>query len=176
MHHANPWYVLTGGPGAGKSTSIADLEKRGHTVAPEMARRLFEEKMARGEDLADIKNHMEEFQHTILERQLKMEADLPQDKPVFLDRGLGDQVAYYRFFNLKEDAELRAALDKAKYKKVFLLALVNAESDGVREESIAEAAILEEYIRQGYEREGFEIVKVPVLPVAERTDFILANL
>jgi len=171
-----PWYVLTGGPGAGKSTSIADIEKRGHTVAPEMARRLFQEKMDRGEDLSDIKNHMEEFQHIILARQLEMESGLPEDKTIFFDRGLGDQIAYYRFFNLKEDDELRAALDMAKYKKIFMLDLVNAESDGVREESAAEAAILEEYIRKGYEREGFEIVRVPVLPVGDRTDFILANL
>ena len=171
-----PWYVLTGGPGAGKSTSIADLEKRGHVTAPEMARRLFQEKMDRGEDLADIKNHMEEFQHTILERQLEMEVGLPSDKMVFFDRGLGDQIAYYRFFSLKEDKELEHALSKAEYKKVFLLAIVNAESDGVREESVTEAAILEEYIRAGYERQGFEIVHVPVLPVAERTDFILSHV
>ena len=171
-----PWYVLTGGPGAGKSTSISDLEKRGYVVAPEMARRLFQEKMDRGEDLSDIKNHMEEFQHMILKRQLAMEAELPTDKTVFFDRGLGDQIAYYRFFNLKEDDELKAALGKAAYAKVFLMDIVNAESDGVREESATEAAMLEEYIRQGYERQGFEIVRVPVMPVSERTDFILSRL
>jgi predicted ATPase len=95
---------------------------------------------------------------------------------VFLDRGTADIRAYCRFFNIAEPEGLEAALSALQYRKVFLLDLVNVAQDGVRHESLEEAQKLHELIGEAYHELGCDIVHVPVLPVPQRSEFILANL
>lgn len=169
-----PWYVLTGGPGSGKTTSIEDLRARGHAVQIEIARRMFEERFALGHTIADI--DFVEFEMTALERHLEEERAFPEGKTVFLDRGIGDIRAYCRFFNIAEPEGLPQALSTLQYHKVFLLDLVNVEQDGVRHESLEEAQRLHALIDEAYRELECDIVRVPVLPVPQRSDFILERI
>lgn len=42
----NHYYVITGGPGVGKTTLLGELEKRNYRCMPEVARRVIQEQMA----------------------------------------------------------------------------------------------------------------------------------
>ena len=171
-----PWYVFTGGPGAGKTTLLNEFTRLGYHTVPEVARRIFEMEMQSGRTVEDIRKKMGLFQHVVLDEALKQESLIPSDTTAFLDRGIPDSIAYYRFFELPRDRVLDHALAHASYKKIFLLELVSNENDGVRAETREEAIFLHHLIAQAYVENGYELTRVPVMSIGDRRDFVLANL
>ena len=173
----NPWYVLTGGPCAGKTTTIEELKTRGYSVVPESARTVIGAHIAAGDTIESLLAHPLAFEHMILEHQLELMGDVVPGDITFFDRGIPDNVAYYRKFGMEPDEVLKDAIAKAAYKKVFLLDMIEFAGDSERyETSPEEAAQLHEGIKTGYAELGYEIVLVPVMPIAERVDFILGRL
>lgn len=174
---AFPHYVLTGGPCAGKTTTIELLKARGYDVSPEPARIYFETQMANGKTIEELLSDMPKLERDILRQHIDMEREKRGDGHLFFDRGIPDCLAYYRIYNVPEDDELRAALKGAHYRKVFLLDLIeNFQNDNVRVETPEQARDIHEAIRKAYEELDHQIVEVPVLPPEQRADFILANL
>ena len=170
-----PWYVLTGGPCAGKTTTINELAKRGHPVLAEPARLIIDEKLAAGMTIDQIVTDPD-WLPSVVRRARAQEALLPKDQLYFLDRAVPDSVAYYHHFKRELDAEILSALKVCEYRKVFLLDLIDFRNDEARHEDLEEAAILHQLIRAAYEGKGFEVVNVPVMEVEKRADFILARL
>jgi len=171
-----PHYVLTGGPCAGKTTTIEELKKRGYTVLPEAARTVIDAQLAAGKTIQDVIADPLWLQHAIITHQIELLAQAPKEKTVFIDRGIPDNVAYYRKFGLAFDDMLNNAVEPRLYRKIFLLAMIDFVTDAARYETPEEAQKLHEGIRQAYTELKYEIVEVPVMPVGERADFIVANL
>lgn len=173
---APPWYVITGGPCAGKTTTIAEFEKRGHRVVPEPAYTVITEELAAGKTIEDIRKPPGRFERLVLERAIANEASLSDTYLTFLDRGILDSVGYYRHHGLPITPELDEASRAARYRKVFLLDLLDFEKNEARAlETPEEARAIHGHLFQAYADYGFEIVRVPVLPLAERVEFIVAN-
>lgn len=170
-----PWYVLTGGPCAGKTTTINELAKRGHPVIAETARLIIEELLAAGKTIQEIVTDPDWLQ-SVVRRARDMQREVPKDALFFFDRAVPDSVAYYGLNKKEIDEVLRAAMREIRYRKIFLLDLVDFRNDEARSETPEEAMILHGMIREAYVQEGYEIVEVPVLPVSERADYILARL
>lgn len=170
-----PWYVLTGGPCAGKTTTIDALAKRGHPVLAEPARLVIDEKLAAGKTIEEIVSDPD-WLPSVVRRAHAQENELPRDELFFLDRAAPDSIAYYRHFNHEFDDELRSATAEKKYRKVFLLDLIDFRNDAARHEDPEEAEILHRLIREAYEGLGYETIPVPVLDVEARADYILARL
>jgi predicted ATPase len=171
-----PHYVLTGGPCAGKTTVSLEIKKRGYSVLEESARAVIDEMLGEGKTLDAIRSDEGAFQKAVLRRKVVLEANIPQDQVIFLDRAIPDSIAYYRENKVPEDEELWSACRAARYAKVFLLELLPPVADNARNESPELAARLQATLDRGYRELGYEPVRVPVMPVKERTDFILANL
>lgn len=171
-----PWYVLTGGPCGGKTTTIAALNKRGYPILKEAAREVIDEMLAQGKSLDLIRGDPDWFQKTVLRRKVAMESLVPQDHEYFFDRGIPDSIAYYRENAVAEDEELWNACRLFRYGKVFLLDLIDFSADEARNESPELAKRLHTAIESGYKELGYNIVHIPVMPVESRVDFILANL
>jgi predicted ATPase len=170
------WFVITGGPSAGKTTTISLLKSRGYATAPEMSRTIIEEEMARGRELADIRADGDAFQMQILHRQQQLEASLNPDDVVFLDRGLPDGLAYERFLGLTPNPELVAASTTARYRKVFVLDLLPIHDDGGRIENEHEQREIQKQLLATYRELGFDVVTVPVMTLDERAQYILDRL
>ena len=82
-------YALTGGPGTGKSTLLAELQKKGFYIMKEVAEYLIQREI-RPENGRDI------FQKKLLETQLEWEREIPKEREIiFQDRGIPDGIAYY---------------------------------------------------------------------------------
>lgn len=179
MPHMNestpPWYVLTGGPCAGKTTTIDELARRGHPILAEPARLIIEEQLAAGRTIQEIVGSPE-WLPSVVRRAYGQERLVPKGETFFFDRALPDSLAYYALAHCPIDDFFRACLAEIRYRKVFLLDLVEYENDHARSETPEQAMIIHGEIRRAYTDQGYEVVEVPVLPVAERADYILARL
>ncbi len=172
---APPHYVLTGGPCAGKTTTIFEFEKRGYTVAPEPARLVIDERLVAGESIEQIKRDPS-FLGSVVRKGVAIAQSVPAEEVCFFDRSVPDSLAYYKAFNVPLDSVINEALAAVQYRKIFLLDLVDFQNDEARDETPQQAMILHGLIREAYVEQGYKVVEVPVMPVSDRADFILANL
>ena len=170
------WYVITGGPSSGKTTTVNLLKERGYITTFEHARHYLDTQRLKGRTIEDVRKKQREFQLGVLDMQIEQENEISPDVQVFLDRAIPDALAYYRFLNLPEDEKLTKVLRTVSYKKVFILDCLPLIKDYARTEDVAAQRKIHALLVEVYESLGFPIVQVPVLPPEERVDFILKNL
>lgn len=169
------WYVITGGPNSGKTTIIEYLSKLGYDAIPEYARLLIKRELEKGRKLEKIRENEIKFQDQILKGKLLLEKKAPRNEIVFLDRGIPDSIAYYRFLNAKFSKKLWEK-NKNRYKKIFLLDMLPYKKDYARDESKKDAYRIHYLIKKTYEELGYKIIKVPVMPLEKRVELILRHI
>ena len=176
MVKSTNWYVITGGPSSGKTTTVNLLQARGYKTTIEHARHYIDTQRITGKTVEEIRSNQVAFQQGVLDMQIEQEHALSTDKVVFLDRAIPDALAYYRFLNLPEDEKLRKALAEASYKKVFILSPLPLERDYARTEDTAAQQKIHQLLTEVYELLSSPVIHVPLLSPEERVDFILKNL
>ena len=170
------WYVLTGGPGSGKTTTIELIAAKGYKTTKEHARHYIQTQMQKGRTVDEIRRNQEEFQMGVLNMQIEQERMLLPQETVFLDRALPDALAYYHFLNLPVNQKLIDAIGIYRYKRVFILDLLPLTQDYARKEDEKAQREIHEQIIKVYSELKFPITYVPVLPPGERVNKILNNL
>ncbi len=170
-----PRYVLTGGPCSGKTTLINEMKDRGYTVTPESARIVIAAGLASGKDIQEVVSDTLALERLIVKHQQELTAQAPTEELVFFDRGIPDNIAYMRKFGVATD-EFKPAIESVRYRKIFLLDMIDFVGDTERYETPEEAAWLQDEIRRVYEELGYDIVQVPVVSLSERADYVLAHL
>lgn len=172
----NNWYVITGGPGSGKTTTVNILRARGYITTMEHARHFIDTQRLKGRTLEEVRENQREFQLGVLDMQIEQEKQISPNVQVFLDRAIPDALAYYRFLNLSLDEKLIEALKMVSYKKVFIMDYLPLKNDYARREDAEGQKKIHQLITEVYEALPFPVIHVPVLPEEERVDFILKNL
>ncbi len=176
MRKQTNWYVITGGPASGKTTTVNLLKERGYITTFEHARHYLDTQRLKGRTIEDVRKQQAAFQLGVLDMQIEQENQISPDVQVFLDRAIPDALAYYRFLNLPADEKLTAALLTVSYKKVFILDCLPIVKDYARTEDAVAQKKIHALLVEVYESLGFPIVQVPLLGPEERVDFILNNL
>lgn len=167
-------YVLTGGPGSGKSSIILALEQMGEYVVREAAEDYIKYRQACGQKTPWVE---EDFDQKIFELKIQRESAIPKDvKRAFIDRGYLDGVAY-----ISKDASLAERMTeetkRVGYTKVFLVEnLGSIETNGVRKEGLEEALNLEKKQYENYTKMGFEVVKIKPGKLDERVAEVMKCL
>ena len=88
------FFVVTGGPGAGKTSLIIELARRGLHTIPESGRAIIREEMASGGDALPWGNRMA-YAERMLEPDLRAYEDAQAlSGPVIFDRGIPDIMGY----------------------------------------------------------------------------------
>lgn len=169
------WNVITGAPSSGKTAVIEALHRRGYQVVPEAARAFINREMARGKTLHQVKSDIHWFERTILMEKIRIESQLPADKVVFLDRAIPDSIAYYVLENL-DPTEAIVEACRRRYRRIFMFERLKIKADGVRSEDDRKARRIDALLQDAYQNLGYPIFRVPALPLAERTDWIVARL
>ena len=132
------WYVITGPPCCGKSTTVELLARRGFRVRTEIARDYVNEEISKGRTLQDIRSDIRKFQLEVLLRARASEEALPKDELIFLDRGTPDSLAYFRLHGIPIEPHMDH-IRASKYARVFFLdAIGEYQTDYARIESPGE--------------------------------------
>ncbi len=170
------WIVITGAPSSGKTSVVDALSARGYNVQGEVARELIEECLRHGLSLTDIKaDGGKQLQRDILRIKASREKQLAPLDTVFMDRGMPDSISYFRLAGLDTEAAI-AACRHFRYRAVFIFDRLPLLRDGIRSEDDAVAAEIDRMLQVDYQSLGYAPVRVPVMPIAGRTDFILQAL
>lgn len=172
---ATHWHVITGAPSSGKTTVIEGLAEKGFRVKHEVARAYIDQRLAAGETLEQIKVDPLSFERHILLTKVDIEKRLPPGQTIFLDRAIPDSIAYFELEGL-DVAEPLGLSRLWRYRRVFLFERLPFEKDQVRWEDRNQAALLEKMLNRAYTGLDYQIIRVPVLPVDERIDFVLGYI
>ena len=168
--------MVTGGPSAGKTSVLEELERRGYRVQYEAARIYIDEQMALGKTIEEIRKEEAPFQRKILEMKIEAEKLLPADEIIFFDRGIPDSIAYYELAGLSpSDPFLLKAVKESHYRKVFLPDLLPMEHDYARTDA-DKAGLIHQLLEKYYTDEGYSVIRVPKMTIEERADVIVENL
>lgn len=172
-------YILTGGPGVGKSAIILALEQKGYIIVREAAEDWIKLQQAKGTKEPWLEP---DFQDQILKLQKAREYKTIKVKnKIFIDRGTLDGLAYYQIAEKEPSKMMKTEIKKLKknksYAKVFLIEnLGSCETNEVRRENLDEALKLEMLQEQNYKTLGYEVVRVPSGTVEERVELVEAVL
>lgn len=169
------WVVITGAPSSGKTSVIDELSRRGFPIVREAARSFIEACLDKGRSLDDIRSDDLTLQADIMALALEWDQSIDVTKMTFMDRGIPDSISYLRLAGHSTQKAMSAARIY-QYKAVFIFDRLPVVADGVRTEDDAAAAKLDRFLEEDYANLGYRPIRVPVVPVAERADFILKQL
>ncbi|MBL7206796.1 MAG: ATP-binding protein [Candidatus Aenigmarchaeota archaeon] len=171
-----PKIVITGGPCTGKTTLLNDLGKLGFNTVHEASRKIIDEEQKKENGVLPWTD-AEQFEVLVKQMQMGNETNLTSETIHFLDRGLGDILAYCDFLNIPHTEGVKQLSLPPRYEKVLLLEPLEIfENDDVRKESLEEGRKIHEFIEKAYTGLGYEVVKVPPLGKKERLDWVLKQL
>lgn len=144
-------------------------------MVQETARTVIHRQLCEGYTLEEIKSDIEAFERRILLEKVRIEDCLPKSQTAFLDRAVPDSLAYYQIEGLDWESILKYCR-KVRYQKIFLFERLTFEKDGVRSENQEIAAQIEMLLEECYRELGYPIVRVPVMPIKKRIDWILSHI
>jgi predicted ATPase len=166
------WHVITGASCSGKTTLIDQLAGEGFHVVPEVGREYFERELAKGLTIDEIRQDRAALTRQIYDMMLKRERGLGTVETTFLDRGIPDASAFYRYAGMNPNDILPDCF-KYRYASVFILDRFPYQQDGVRGGDDISADYFESWMRRDYRALGYDVVRVPVLPPEDRLAFVL---
>ena len=172
-----PRVVVTGGPGVGKTTLLAELRAKGCATVDESARAIIAERRARGQSPRPAPIA---FAREILRRDTeKYHVHQGESGWVFFDRGLIEALGMLHEIDPVPAPELEAALQAHPFHpSVFILPPWRDiyTTDTERDHSFAWVEHVHGQLVQWYRECGYVLHEVPRLPVAARADFVLRTL
>jgi predicted ATPase len=169
-------FVLTGGPGSGKSTLIEALGRAGYAGSAEAGRGIIRDQAAIGGPALPWRDPAAYAELMLCweMRSHHMARDLPG--PVFLDRGVPDVIGYLRLTGLPVPAHMEKAAETFRYNPRVFIAPPWPEifrQDEERRQTPEEAERTYEAMVATYTGYGYELVEIPRLPVEERVRFVV---
>ncbi len=164
-------FVLTGGPGVGKTVLLDHLSSMGFETVREAARDVIQEQLLLDSDVLPWRDQST-FQWHVLELQLRRES-AAAGPVVFIDRGIPDGIAYLRAYGLSLFTDM-LEYARGRYHGVFLIDPHGTYVDDTeRKEDAEQALMLHGVIDATYRDLGYDPVRVPSMSVERRAEFIL---
>ncbi|MCV0396486.1 MAG: AAA family ATPase [Rhizobiaceae bacterium] len=170
------FFVLTGGPGSGKTTLIGELARRGVNVSEESGRAVIREQIeAGGSALPWLER--EAFARLMFERELVSWRDAAKlGGPVFFDRGIADTIGYLRLEGLAVPSQMLRAASRFRYARTVFAApfwadIYVTDAERRQDETLARATF--HAVTAAWRELGYDIVELPLSTAARRADFVL---
>jgi predicted ATPase len=171
--------VITGGPGVGKTTLLQEIQQRGFTIVPEIARELIQEQQAIDGDALPWKDKSLYcdlmFERSIESFEKTMDA-YTGSGPVFFDRGFLDTLCYAIISGIRIENSMKILAETWRYNEdVFILPPWQEiyQTDEQRKQDWNEAVFTYNSMIQTYRGYEYNLVEVPKTSIPERADFVL---
>ena len=169
------FYIITGGPGVGKTTLLDELKGRGYRYVPEVARNIIKEQVAMGGDAlpwADTRKYSDMMLARSVDDFIKYS---PEKGLLFFDRGIPDTYGYEVLMKFDIEKPLADAVSRYRYNPtVFILPPWQEiyETDSECKQDFREAVDTYNVMRRIYKESGYDPIDVPCLKVSQRADFV----
>lgn len=167
------FYVITGGPGAGKSTLIEALAALGHGRTVEAGRSITQTQVVIGGNAVHWGDRALYAELMLMHEIRSHEA---AEGITFFDRGIPELCGYMGLSGLAVPAHFERAVAVYRYNRVVFAAPPWREifvNDAERKQDFAEAVTTYDRCTQAYRERGYEIVDLPMASVAERVGFVM---
>lgn len=171
-------YIITGGPGFGKTELINELRQSGYLCSGEFARELIDRQQKIGGDLLPWKNP-KLFQEEILRLRKDFYDSVPDKTIAFADRGIPDQLAFARYKGFGTPEILKESAEKYRYASQVFVTPPWIEifvNDSIRSETYEEAIRIHQSVLKTYSFLNYQIIELPLIPVNERLYYILQTI
>jgi len=174
--NAKRFFVLTGGPGSGKTSIIEALHRAGYARFRESGRRIIRAQVAaRGRALP--------WDDRFLFAELMLRSDMrcyrraeKLTSRVFFDRGIVDVVGYLRLVGLSIPKHIQDAVEMFRYNRIAFVAppwKEIYERDKERKQDFAEAVRTYATMVATYLDSGYEVLEIPRDSIERRMRFVL---
>jgi predicted ATPase len=175
----NSLFVITGGPGSGKSTLIAALAAHGISVMPEAGRAIIRDQAAIGGSALPWADRAA-YAELMLSWELRSYREaLEKPGPVIFDRGVPDVAGYLRVGGLQVPPHVRKAAEIRRYNSRVFIAPPWEQifvQDSERRQDFAEAQATYEALAEVYTSLGYELVVLPLASSEERVRLVVDTI
>ncbi|HKU15501.1 MAG TPA: AAA family ATPase [Steroidobacteraceae bacterium] len=179
LHH-DRFFLITGGPGSGKSTLIEALASAGYARTIEAGRAIIQQQIEIGGPALPHNDPLL-FAELMLGWDLRSyhEAASHHRGTVFFDRGIPDVLGYLRLLRLSVPAHIESAAKRYRYNRRAFIAPPWREiytHDTERKQTFDEAVRTYDALTHTYRSQGYELVLLPQVPLQERAQFVLDRI
>jgi predicted ATPase len=177
--NSSRFYVVTGGPGSGKSALIDALHGRGYATTVEAGRAIIKDQTAIG-GAALPWSDRRAFAELMLSWEIRSHREAAaKTGPVFFDRGVPDVIGYLCLNGLDVPTHLARAASVFRYNRKVFIAPPWTEifrNDAERKQSLQEAEATFHAMQQTYCKLGYELISLPLATIKERVRFVLEHI
>jgi predicted ATPase len=176
----NNFFIITGGPGVGKTSLLLELKKRNFICVDEVAREIIKEQMSVDGNALPWKDK-ELYADMMLKRSIEQYELVKSysEETTFFDRGIPDSIAYAKLIGYNIAKNIAFSANDYRYnEKVFILPPWSEifETDNERKQTWEEAVETYSVIARTYTQYNYEVVEVPRTAIQRRAEFIVKAL
>jgi len=173
------FYVITGGPGSGKSSLIDALERAGYGRTIEAGRKIIQEQMSIGGHALPWDDRTL-FAEMMLDREMRSYREAQQRKGiVFFDRGVADVSGYLRLLGQPVPEHIKKAAEVVRYNQHVFVAPPWKEifrQDRERKQDFEEAIRTCDALVATYQSYGYDLVELPRVSIDARVKFVVERV
>lgn len=172
-------YIITGGPGSGKSTLIDSLENIGYTRSVEAGRAIIQSQLKMGGNVLPWTDPRT-FAEWMLCWEINSYITASKNKgTVIFDRGIPDIISYLQIMNLPVPEYMEKAVDLFPYNKNVFIAPPWQKifvQDEERKQTFQESVLLFESLVKTYSFYGYKLIQLPMESISVRSQFFKSQI
>jgi predicted ATPase len=172
-------FVVTGGPGSGKSSLLDALAKTGVRHMPEAGRAIIQDQVRINGSALPWADRLA-FAEQMLGWELRSHREaLAASGPILMDRGVPDVLGYLLLCALSVPEHIRRAAELYRYNRQVFIAPYWPEiftQDAERKQDTREAEATFKVMAKTYSDLGYELIELPRASIEERASFVLHRL
>lgn len=170
-------FIITGGPGFGKTSILNKLNELGFETFNEVAREIInEQRVIAGKLLPWLDR--KKFDYEVIKRMTNQYHSHNFKKVAFFDRGLPDLVGWRIYDNLSFE-DIEKYMNTFRYEKIVFITEEWAEiysSSVNRPYSFEQACEINKLLARGYLSYGYVVKYLPKVDIHSRVEYIIDNI